>query len=110
MTKQEQFLLQASNNYLNAVSIMERKSADYAQSFDPFKNFRACEILDVSIGKGILVRCLDKISRINNLLEREAQVKDESIEQTLLDTMNYFNIILIYLQSKEEKDVVRNRD
>lgn len=100
---QREFLKQAAINSLAAVRIMEKKSADYAQVDDPFKNFRASEILNVKLEKGILIRTLDKVSRIDNLLEREAQVTDETIEQTLLDAMNYFNIILIYLQSKEGK-------
>ena len=101
MTKQEEFLSRAARNYLKAIRIMEKKSSDYAQTYDPFANFKACEILGVSLEKGILIRELDKISRINNLLEREAQVKDEDIEQTLLDAMNYLNIILLSLQEKE---------
>lgn len=42
----------------------------------------------------------DKLQRIANLLEREAQVKDESVDDTLKDLANYSLILLAYLVSK----------
>ncbi len=78
--------------------IMANKNADYADTDNPFANFKACEVLGVDYKKGILVRCMDKIKRVSNLLEREARDKNESIEDTLMDTINYFTILLVAVQ------------
>jgi len=80
--------------------IMKAKNADYANS-DPFSNFRLVEKLWVTtVEKWILVRMSDKMSRICNLIDKEAQVKDEAITSTLLDLANYATILSIYLKDK----------
>ncbi len=91
----------ATANFLKCIEIMEAKSKDYAKNTDPFANFRACEMFGVPLERGILVRIIDKISRINNLFDKEADVKDESIDDTIRDAINYLNIISIYLKEKK---------
>lgn len=82
-------------------NIMEVKNADYANSSDPFMNFRMVENLDItSLEKWILVRMSDKMSRIANLIDTDAKVKDESIVDTLLDLANYSIILKLFLSSK----------
>ncbi len=78
-----------------------RKNADYAGSgkeTDPFKNFKGSEFVKVSPDRAILVRIMDKISRVSNLLSQEAQVKDEAIEDTLMDLVNYAAILFSYIK------------
>lgn len=90
----DEFKKTLDNMYL----IMLKKNADYAKT-DPFGNFKLVEELGITnVEKGILVRMADKISRITNLIDKEAQVKDESIEDTLQDLANYAVILKIYLQ------------
>ena len=85
-------------------SIMEKKNADYAKS-DPFWNFKLVESLWItSVEKGILVRMADKMSRISTLIDQEAQVKDEAIEDTLQDLANYAIILKIYLQNHDRSN------
>lgn len=91
------------NNYDEGLRLMLKKNADYADITDPFANFKVCEIIGVNYKRGILVRALDKIKRIGNLLGRQAKVKDETIEDTLLDAMNYMNILLTALQFEKDK-------
>lgn len=58
-----------------------RKNADYGDSFAELRN---------RLPNAILVRMFDKYLRIETLLTgAEAQVKDESIEDSLLDLANY---------------------
>lgn len=91
---QDEFKKTLDNMYL----IMLKKNADYAKT-DPFGNFKLVEELGITnVEKGILVRIADKISRITNLIDKEAQVKDESIEDTLQDLANYAVILKIYLK------------
>lgn len=86
--------------FATALEIARRKNADYAGNTDPFKNFKMCEQFGVSTEKGILIRISDKISRISNLLDKEAEVKDESIFDTIDDAINYLAILKAYKQNK----------
>ncbi len=99
MTKQAEYLMKAKENFERATEIMREKSCDYAQLDDPYANFRGAEFLGVNLKRGILVRVMDKISRINNLIDRGAEV-EESVEDNCLDLMNYINIVLMKFQSE----------
>jgi hypothetical protein len=76
-----------------AITLLEKKSADYAEEDDPFANLRLCERIGIcSAQTGIQVRMADKFQRIVNLTKgfgREAVVKDESVIDSGLDLMNY---------------------
>ena len=103
-----EFIKQLERNYKKGVEIVKRKNQDYAGYTDPFKNFRLVNHLGVcSVEDAILVRMADKFQRIANLLHQDSAVKDESIEDTLIDLMNYANILLVYIQ-KERNEVIRN--
>ena len=80
---------------------MEKKNSDYATGDDAFKNFRMAQLVGVSPDRAILVRVADKIARIANLLDKEAQVKDEAITDTLLDVINYLGILKAMLEEKQ---------
>lgn len=83
------------------IDTVRRKNADYSAGDDAFKNFRYCEQIGVSVEKGILVRICDKIARYDNLSQgKEAQVKDESIADTLLDLCAYIIIYNIYVNEE----------
>lgn len=59
----------------------ERKNADYGNSFEQQYN-----------EYGLISSCIrleDKLRRLKTLTKSEAKVKDESIEDTLLDLANY---------------------
>jgi hypothetical protein len=80
----------------------DRKKNDYAGD-DPFWNFRESERLGIPAWKGALVRLSDKYTRIMNLAGgREQMVKDEAIEDTLLDAAIY-SIIIICLRREADK-------
>lgn len=86
------------------LEIAKKKNADYAGergAEDPFSNFRACEAFGVPTEKGILVRMSDKMSRIGSLLDQEAQVVEESVQDALADLANYALILSNYLDSKK---------
>jgi len=98
MTKkmpQVQFIKELKESYDQNVAISEAKNSDYANSDDAFANFRACEMLGIDSDIAILVRMTDKMMRISNLLSRPAQVKDESIYDTLSDLANYATILKV---------------
>lgn len=99
----ESFFVALEKNDQNGIEIIKAKNHDYANAMDPFKNFRACELFGLSVEQGILLRMSDKMARIGNLLNAEQKVKDESIEDTILDLKNYANILLVYRQNKAKQ-------
>lgn len=98
--KKEEFIKQLGDNYKRGIEIIRVKNSDYAGESDFYRNFRSAELVGVSVERAILVRVLDKISRISNLLDKEAKVKDEKIDDTMVDAINYLNLLLVYLQNK----------
>jgi hypothetical protein len=74
---------------------MEKKNSDYASEEDPFRNFRMFGPL------GILVRQSDKLSRQRTWVEDGVfQVEDESLEDTVLDQINYAVLFLAMVRSQ----------
>jgi hypothetical protein len=104
--KTQEFLSEIKNTYAEGIDIINSKNKDYANSENPFKNFETSIILGITPEKGIMIRMLDKVTRISNLLEKEACVKDETIDDTLLDLINYTAILKAYITSKREEDVM----
>lgn len=98
---QKDFLERLAALYARNVEISRKKNSDYANTSDPFQNFRACEQFGVAAPKGIIVRMTDKLMRIANLLDREPSVSDESILDTLSDLANYSMILRMYLENKK---------
>jgi hypothetical protein len=81
-----------------------RKNNDYGgTNNDPFANFRNSTIAGVTVQKGILVRLMDKMTRISTLLDKEAMVKDETIFDSIDDAINYLAILKAYQQLKPEE-------
>jgi hypothetical protein len=87
--------------------ITRAKNADYtgAAGNDPFANFNRVHSLGVcSTEQGFMVRMLDKYMRINSFVQLGAlQVKDESVQDTLLDLANYCLLFLGYLEGEKRK-------
>lgn len=98
----QQFLQHLETVLNGCLETAKKKNADYSGGKDPFANFVMCEKLNItSTEKGILTRLCDKLSRINTLLEQEAQVKDESIFDTIEDSINYLAILHAYLSKNK---------
>lgn len=69
-----------------------KKNHDYGNSF--------FESLDKRGLVAALVRMEDKMNRLDSLSEREAQVTDESLIDTLLDLANYSILTSMWLSNK----------
>jgi len=96
-------LLESMEETFNkCLSIAKAKNNDYGgSSKTPFANFENSTLAGVSVECGILVRLMDKMSRISTLLVREAKVKDESIIDTIEDAVNYLAILKAYINHKK---------
>lgn len=102
----EQFIDALDDNYNEAMQIIEKKNGDYADDEDPFQNFKFIERSGfLATEEGIAVRMTDKLQRILNLIQKDSrEVEDERIDDTLLDLMNYANIMLVYLQHQRDME------
>ena len=91
--------------FKEALETMKRKNADYSGDNTSLKNFEiSAQVANISMSKGILVRLMDKMTRIGNLMEREAMVKDESIYDTIQDAINYAAILLHAVRIENDTD------
>lgn len=95
----KQFRADLEDTYQKALLIFDSKNADYATESDPFLNFNNTAFAGVTVEQAILVRITDKLTRIGNLQNRTAAVKDETVEDTIMDAINYLAILLAYRHS-----------
>ena len=87
--------------------ITERKNSDYTGNSDqPFKNFTMVETMGfATTEQGFCTRLTDKLMRVSGFVKNGTlQVKDESVEDTLLDCANYSLLFICYLRSKKTGD------
>ncbi len=79
------------------------KNSDYANSDDAFANFRFIESLsggEITAQYGIETRISDKVKRLFKVLHSGTSVKDETIDDTILDLINYLAILKIHRSLK----------
>lgn len=72
--------------------IHDQKNHDYGDSFTKSIN----EFGEISA----MIRISDKINRLKVLLKHKAKVKDESINDTIIDCANYLVMWLDYRKNK----------
>lgn len=103
MTREE-YLKEFESITKRMLEITKAKNADYTgTSGDPFKNFKIVEEVGIcSTAQGFLTRMMDKVARINSFVQKGTlEVKDESVEDTLLDLANYSILFRCYIKSKK---------
>jgi len=82
--------------------IHSNKNHDYSGEGDPFRNFRMSEEMGIPSWKGCLIRMGDKYSRLCSFAKKqEYKVKDENIEDTLMDLAIYSLIDIILYKEKK---------
>ena len=91
-----EFIASLENTFQTGLGIVKKKNADYANSTNPFKNFESASIVGLTPDRAILVRVLDKLSRISNLIDKDPAVVEVSLEDTIVDTINYLAILKAY--------------
>ena len=76
--------------------VHQRKNADYGNNFH--KRYEKYGFLTA------LLRLTDKMERLENIYEKgEIQVKDESVEDTLLDLANYAVMTIVELRNNKKE-------
>lgn len=87
-------------------TITAAKNADYTGGGDPFANFKTAEIMNfgVTTEQSFMTRMVDKFTRISTFVKGGVlKVKDESVEDTLLDLANYSILLACYIKSKRQE-------
>jgi hypothetical protein len=84
----------------------EAKNADYSNDKDALLCFQTSEQIGISAWKGCLVRMGDKYNRACQLAKKEANVKEETIIDTLKDLAVY-SLLCIELY---EQSLNRNKE
>lgn len=91
-----------TRTFKTCLDIAEKKNSDYATQDDPFKNIRMCEALGIPAETGLLVRMCDKFSRLSTIQGKEAQVAEESYDDTIIDFINYLAILKAWRGNKRD--------
>lgn len=73
--------------------LYERKNADYGNSFS--KSYEEFGLTSP------VIRLSDKVERLKTLSKQEAKVKDESIQDTVMDIAVYAMLTLMELMNKD---------
>lgn len=91
--------------FTKCVGVMEKKNADYSASNEnAFRNFEGVEYFKITDPKtGMMVRLTDKFMRISHLMKNEAQVKDESLLDSIEDAINYLAILHAYIEKDKKQ-------
>ena len=89
-------VIQFANEAKQCVELYSRKNHDYGNSFD-----KGMDNIGIVYGVG---RIYDKMNRLITLTKKEAQVKDESIDDTLRDLACYSMMMLAYRKRQIEKE------
>lgn len=80
----------------NMAKTFAAKNHDYGNSFEQSLN-------EFGIVASV-VRMGDKMNRIKSLVKKEAQVKDESIKDTLIDLANYAIMTVMWMDKNNNQD------
>ena len=89
-------VIQFANEAKQCVELYSKKNHDYGNSFD-----KGMDNIGMAYGVG---RIYDKMNRLITLTKEKAQVKDESIDDTLRDLACYSMMMLAYRKRQIEKE------
>ncbi|UVF62262.1 hypothetical protein [Nitrososphaeria virus YSH_1032793] len=113
MTKLDEVLRIHQEICEKARSVIETKGRDYnrgQQDKDTLFNMSVCELLGITenVPQGILVRLSDKFMRLVSLTKDPREnpaVKDESVKDTIEDTINY--LVYLYIKYSEIRQSIQ---
>lgn len=92
-------------------TLHENKAADYGVDEDPLANIRASEEIGIPAWQGAFLRALDKVRRVKAFI-RNGELKNESVEDSLMDGAAYFLLALAIRREADPdeqlKQVLRN--
>lgn len=87
---------------LSAGEMHDAKQADYGRSDDPFYNIKQSANWGVEPWVGAMMRLDDKVGRLRNLVQSDGELRNEPIEDSLLDIAVYALIALVLREEQAE--------
>lgn len=94
----KEYLQSIKQNFDDCYSTLNAKREDYTGGVDPFENFReSAAFADVAVSQAIQVLIGTKIARLKSLINGDKKPNNESVHDTILDMMNYLNILDVWL-------------
>lgn len=91
---QEQHFNHVEQTFANAFDTMLAKNHDYAEDRNPYSNFEfGAESAGITVEQGLLFLIGIKMARLKQLLVSDKTPNNESVEDTLEDTINYTAIL-----------------
>jgi hypothetical protein len=97
-----EFIELAKTDFDKCLQILQSKNNDYADVKDVFSNFKYSGDyagVDASVACRVLIGT--KMARLKELLSSNKEIKNESIDDTLADSINYLEILRGILKEKE---------
>lgn len=80
---------------MGIADLQEKKNKDYGGAFE-----KSCDSFGLTAPA---IRLGDKYNRFCNLIKAEAQIKDESIEDTLIDMAAYAIMTVEWMRRKKDE-------
>jgi hypothetical protein len=104
--KENHLLKSIEKTFAECLKIAEAKNHDYANNENPYKNFENSTLIGIPPEQAILVRMSDKFARLGNLIKIDhiRGVGSESINDTIMDLINYSAILKGYLEYMIENE------
>jgi len=102
MTSRATLVKDVQDTFSECLKIVEIKNKDYATTSDAFANFKLSEMVGVSPERASLVRVADKLARVSNLLDKDNDVKDETVADSIHDIINYMAILKSMIAHRKE--------
>jgi len=82
----------------------DAKNSDYSTLENPYKNLQATERIGVEAWRGIVIRLMDKFSRLEEYcVKGELAIKSEGIEDTFKDIAVYSTLAMILFRKDQDK-------
>ena len=109
--EREEYQKKLAEIFADVYDTLAKKNHDYAGEEGAFACFeKSAKVAEVSVEQGIIVRIMDKINRIMNLLYSTNEVKNEAITDTARDLIGYSAILALWLQenTKNTPDDIPN--
>lgn len=92
--------------FAEALDLVEAKAHDYAEDDNVFSNFEfAAQVAGVRPEQVFAVLLGVKVARLGQLIGQGKEPNFESIDDTLLDTMNYAGLLKAYLRKQSKVSV-----
>ena len=105
MTETEKLFEFTEKLFTECLETMKKKNHDYSgdNPEDPMKNFNlSAEVVGISPEQGMLIRIMDKINRLGTAFSgTDLKVKDESVQDTLSDAINYLALTAFRRKQRE---------